>query len=144
MIVPWTRVQTLVFSSFIHVYTTRRMRSHILIWWCELCGSGNNVALTVHAPAPAGTTVDRSFTTHRAEDGTDLFLSLVDTARRMTALGRHTVIIICTILERGRGRCDRRSRGQRSWSRCQGTRIRRSTSAYQNKTCCEEKRHDKP
>ena len=141
---PWKRELSVVLISR-SVHHTHPRDPAPRFWRCELCGSGNYSALPVHAPAPAGTTVDRSLAAHRAEHRTDLFVRLVDTARRMAAFGRHTIIISCTILERGRGRCDRRSRGQRSRSWRQGTRrSRRSTPACQKKTCSEEQHHGKP
>jgi hypothetical protein len=112
---------------------------------CMVCDSGNHAARPVHAPAPAGTTVDRSLAAHRAEHRTDLFARLVDAARRVTTFSRHAVIFSCTILERGRGRCDHRSLGRRCWSRRQAPwRSWRSTPAYQNNARCEEQQYNKP
>ncbi len=55
---------------------------------------GDHPALPVHAAAVPGTTIDRATAFHGADPGAGLLVDNIDAARRMAALGRHTLQII--------------------------------------------------
>jgi len=54
---------------------------------------GSHAAFSVHAPAPAGTAVNRSFADIRTQQGTDPFVRFVDAAYRVAAFDRYTIIV---------------------------------------------------
>jgi hypothetical protein len=103
LIIPYTVVR---FITYIDIIRDRIMGLYICR--CEGGICGYHTASAVHAPAPAGTTIDGSLADIRAKQSADPLVRLVDAARRVAALSGHTVVVTRT--------------GLRSWRRCQNAR----------------------